>query len=53
MLNLSAIYTSGDSDASGVACEFAATAVLAGSVGTQDVSTLENVSICVSISAQG
>jgi hypothetical protein len=53
MLNLSAIYTSGDSDASGVACEFAATAVLAGSVGTQDVSTSENVSICVSISAQG
>src|ERR1039457_2807361 len=49
ILNPVAIYTRSDSDASGAACEFFATAVLAG-VGTQDVSISETVSICVSIS---
>jgi hypothetical protein len=43
MLNLSAIYTRSDFDASGAASESAATAVLA-VLGTQDVSISENVS---------
>jgi hypothetical protein len=39
-LNLVAIYTANDSDASGAACEFVATGVQTG-VGTKDVSILE------------
>jgi hypothetical protein len=49
IVNLSAIYTRSEFDASGAACEAAALRSLAG-VGTDYVSTSETVSICVSIS---